>query len=459
MTFTKQLKAFFALALFTGATLSNAAPDYDEKLVNTIEHILRDKYIAWRLGRFLIDGHLIKDPYAPSTFDKVAKAIAEFSEAAVKDIEERVRRGEITSAEGLAQITTSITNGVTKVVWQFVPLVGAYVGTIVGIFVVAYGAKRGFDVLKEWMIMRMHQPQLLREVLYPSHIKKDITDLHYTGNTNLHIKNAIATAKCVVDTRAGIVSKLNPWSSPGRAKFENIMLWGNPGTGKTAIVEIIAKNAGMVLFKTTGGDFAKLHGKDLQQIDELFRRARASRKPVILFIDEMEDLFGSRAQNSLSEDGRKVLSKLLAELSEPSNQIMLIGATNRPEDIDEAMHRRMPQQIQVGLPDYHGRIAILEIYKDKLFNKDTAYSKKDIEQINTALNHAVIAVMASAVGDIAPAELENIMICLKNRSLIFNKGIPTQELIDAVVQEKLAQLEAREHGFVRSSDKEENAEK
>lgn len=315
-----------------------------------------------------------------------------------------------------------------------------------------YAAKNGFDFLKEYYILKLNTPKLVRSIIFPEQITKKLDDLLYTGDTNREIQRIIKTAKGVVDNKkTGFFYKFNPWrdTSKGRARFENVMLWGPPGTGKTAIVELIAKEAGMNLFMTSGGDFAKLRGKDLQQIDELFETARNSSKPTLLFIDEMEDLFGSRSRG-VSEESRQIFAKLLTEFSSPSNQIMLIGATNRPEDLDEAMHRRMPVQVEVAYPDKEGRIQIYGLYKRQLFNNDGMYNKKQLEEINTVLDDTTIAHIDELMDKISPAEIANIMGSIKNRSLTDNKGIPTQAIIDEVIKDKKKHLQSITDGFIRS---------
>ncbi len=323
------------------------------------------------------------------------------------------------------------------------------------VIVSAYAAKHGFEFLKEYYILRMNTPKLVRSVLTPDLITKKLDDLVYTGKTHKEIARIIKTAQGVVNNKkTGCFYKWNPWrdTSKGRAKFENVMLWGPPGTGKTAIVEVIAKEAGMNLFVTSGGDFAKLRGKDLQQIDELFDQARNSSRPTLLFIDEMEDLFGSRSRGNVSEESRQIFSKLLTEFSAPSNQIMLIGATNRPQDLDEAMYRRMPVQVEVAYPDKNGRIKIYRVYKRLLFDDDAMYNKTQHNEIDNVFSDSAIANIEEVMGEISPAEIANIMGSIKNRSLTDNYGVPTQAIIDEVIEEKMGHLKAIGRGFVRSNN-------
>lgn len=314
-----------------------------------------------------------------------------------------------------------------------------------------YGGKKIADFAYEYYILRMNTPKLVQKILTPAQITKDMNDLLYTGDTERKLKRVIKTAKGVVDNKyPGILHKINPWkdTSKGRAQFENTMLWGPPGTGKTAIAEVIAKEAGMNFFGTSGSDFAKLRGKDLQQIDVMFQTMRKASRPSLLFIDEMENLFGARGAG-MSEESRQILTKLMAETGEPSNQIMMIGATNRPEDIDEAMLRRFPVKIQVAYPSKEGRIKLFKIYKGIYFDKDKAYTKQQHAEINKVLTDATLKDMEQQMGEISPAEINNIMNTLKNRSLTDNKGIPTLEIIAEVISDKKEQIAETRSGFKR----------
>jgi AAA+ superfamily predicted ATPase len=383
------------------------------------------------------------------SFSEIISDLSQAHRMALDDIARKLRTGKITMEVAQQQsgdILYKIGSGFSTFVSEFTAKMLPNIGKIAAILVSSYGGVIGFRILKAYLIMYMNQPQLIRQVQQPHQITQTLDNLHFTQKLKSKLTYVIDMAKNVVQ-------------NPSRAKFENIMLWGDPGTGKTAFAEIIAKEAGMTLFKTSGGDFAKLKGKDLEQIDAMFKRARENReylffrKRVVIFIDEMEELFGSRARANLSEDARNVLTKLLVEMSSPNSDILFIGATNRPEDMDEAMFRRMPQQIEVGLPDCKGRKAIFELYIQKLFLNDTTFNDADRALIRRLFSNALLEELASMVGDVAPAEIEDTMIRIKNRSLIYNKGIPTKKIIDETIKDKISQLKKRTNGFIRSSTK------
>lgn len=442
----------FLFVLFSAPSMSFAAhinPDLIGEGINkALLNALNDQELIWRLRCLGILKWQETFEYKKPLLESVFESVGEAQRAMFDKIRDGVRSGTISpeqAQKAFGEIFYKIGTGLNSLVSNFVEQMLPHIGKLAAICVIAYGGIIGFRVLKAYLIMYMNQPKLLRQILQPRQITQTLDNLHYTKETKEKIQYVIDMAK-------------NTAKNPSRATFENVMLWGDPGTGKTAVVEIIAKEADMTLFKTSGGDFAKLKGKDLEQIDSMLRNARENRgwifkRPVLIFIDEMEELFGSRAQANLSEDARNVLTKLLVEFSTPSSQILLIGATNRPEDMDEAMFRRMPQQIEIGLPDRAGRKAIFKLYVEKLFIKDTKFTKEEQAKVKALFTDSLLEKLADMIGDIAPAEIEDIMNRIKNRSLIYNKGIPTKEIVDYAIKEKLTQLLNRSEGFIRSSTK------
>ena len=128
---------------------------------------------------------------------------------------------------------------------------------------------------------------------------------------------------------------------------------------------------------------------------------------------------------------------------------MLVGATNRPEDIDQAMLRRLPNQIQVTYPDQAGRVNLFGLYKKLLFEKDALYNKEQLETINHVFCPTKIHQMERIMGKISPADITSIMTAIKNRSLAYNKGVPTETIIDEVLFEKQKQFQTIKSGFKR----------
>jgi transitional endoplasmic reticulum ATPase len=146
-----------------------------------------------------------------------------------------------------------------------------------------------------------------------------------------------------------------------------LLLGGPPGTGKTTIAKVLAAQANCSFYPVSGADvMSKWVGESEGNIRRLFERARANR-PSIVFIDEIDALAGRRGSVE-SHDSH--VNQLLAEMDGVAGQrgIFVIGATNRPDQLDPAIVRggRLSRTIVLGLPDEEGRLAMLCLHTARM---------------------------------------------------------------------------------------------
>jgi len=154
---------------------------------------------------------------------------------------------------------------------------------------------------------------------------------------------------------------------------KGVLLVGPPGTGKTLLAKAVAGEAGVPFFSITGSEFVEMFvGVGAARVRDLFDQAR-KHAPCIIFIDELDAL--GRARSSLPSMGghderEQTLNQLLAEMDgfDPSEGIVVLAATNRPEILDPALLRagRFDRQILVDRPDKKGREAILRVHVKKI---------------------------------------------------------------------------------------------
>lgn len=142
-----------------------------------------------------------------------------------------------------------------------------------------------------------------------------------------------------------------------------LLMAGPPGTGKTTVAKVLAAQARCSFYAISGADvMSKWVGEAEANIRKLFERARENR-PSIVFIDEIDALAGRRGTVEVN-DGR--INQLLAEVDGVAGQrgVFVIGATNRPDQIDPALLRggRLSRTFVLGLPDEPRRLALLELY-------------------------------------------------------------------------------------------------
>lgn len=153
----------------------------------------------------------------------------------------------------------------------------------------------------------------------------------------------------------------------GLRRPAGVLLWGPPGCGKTLVAQAVANEAQASFILINGPELLnKYVGESERAVRELFQRARSS-TPCILFFDEIDSIVPPRSSSS-TESGARVVNALLAELdgAQDRSGIYVIGTTNRPEMIDEAMLRpgRLSVELLVDLPTPAERVDILRaIYR------------------------------------------------------------------------------------------------
>jgi cell division protease FtsH len=158
---------------------------------------------------------------------------------------------------------------------------------------------------------------------------------------------------------------------------KGILLVGPPGTGKTLFARAVAGEAGVGFFSVTGSDFMEMFvGVGASRVRDLFQQARRMGKAII-FVDEIDSIGRKRGAGlgGGHDEREQTLNQMLAEMDgfEPSEGIVIMAATNRPDVLDPALLRpgRFDRQIVVPLPESTERQAILEVHsRDKRMGPD-----------------------------------------------------------------------------------------
>ncbi|CAH8337480.1 unnamed protein product [Eruca vesicaria subsp. sativa] len=155
-----------------------------------------------------------------------------------------------------------------------------------------------------------------------------------------------------------------------------ILLFGPPGTGKTMMAKAIANEAGASFINVSMSTItSKWFGEDEKNVRALFTLA-AKVSPTIIFVDEVDSMLGQRTRAGEHEAMRKIKNEFMTHwdglMSSPGDRILVLAATNRPFDLDEAIIRRFERRIMVGLPSVESREKILRtlLSKEKTENLD-----------------------------------------------------------------------------------------
>ncbi|RYR58801.1 hypothetical protein Ahy_A05g024677 isoform B [Arachis hypogaea] len=202
-----------------------------------------------------------------------------------------------------------------------------------------------------------------------------------------------------------------------------ILLFGPPGTGKTMLAKAIANEAGASFINVSMSTItSKWFGEDEKNVRALFTLA-AKVSPTIIFVDEVDSMLGQRSRVGEHEAMRKIKNEFMTHwdglMTKPGERILVLAATNRPFDLDEAIIRRFERRIMVGLPSVENREKILKTLLAK-------------EKVDEDLDLKELATMTEGYSG---SDLKNLCITAAYR--------PVRELIQ---QERLKTLEEKQKG-------------
>ncbi|KAG8700372.1 hypothetical protein FRC09_005990 [Ceratobasidium sp. 395] len=174
------------------------------------------------------------------------------------------------------------------------------------------------------------------------------------------------------------------------------ILYGPPGTGKTLFAQALAKESGARMMTIKPSDILhKYVGESERLVRALFKLARRL-KPCVIFMDEIDALFATRTSAGQQSSARWHTSMLTEFMQEMdgliSSQVIVLGATNRPFDLDDAILRRLPCRVMIDLPDTSARREILRILLrtetladdvklDTLAERTARYSGSDLKNL------------------------------------------------------------------------------
>jgi transitional endoplasmic reticulum ATPase len=146
---------------------------------------------------------------------------------------------------------------------------------------------------------------------------------------------------------------------------KGVLLYGPPGTGKTLLAKAVANETDAHFTSLSGPEImSKFYGQSEENLRNVFKDAQEN-APSIIFIDEIDSIAPKRGETQ-GDVERRVVAQLLALMDGLDNRgnVIVIGATNRPNALDEALRRpgRFDREIEIGVPDKKGRLEILQIH-------------------------------------------------------------------------------------------------
>jgi cell division protease FtsH len=174
------------------------------------------------------------------------------------------------------------------------------------------------------------------------------------------------------EAKAELIEVVDFIRNPGRFEQlgarvpKGILLYGPPGTGKTLLAKAVAHESGASFYSQSASAFVEMFaGLGASRIRKLFAEARKN-APSIVFIDELDAVGMARSGHGFNREQDQTLNQLLVELDGfgDRDQVVVMGASNRLQDLDQALLRpgRFDRQVHVAPPDVAGREAILKVH-------------------------------------------------------------------------------------------------
>ncbi|GLU12068.1 hypothetical protein SLE2022_287760 [Rubroshorea leprosula] len=145
---------------------------------------------------------------------------------------------------------------------------------------------------------------------------------------------------------------------------KGVLLYGPPGTGKTMLAKAIAKESGAVFINVRISNLMSKWFGDAQKLVAAVFSLAYKLQPAIIFIDEVDSFLGQRRgtdHEALANMKTEFMSLWDGFTTDQNARVMVLAATNRPSELDEAILRRLPQAFEIGIPDQRERVEILKV--------------------------------------------------------------------------------------------------
>jgi len=245
-------------------------------------------------------------------------------------------------------------------------------------------------------------------------------------DSELTFDDIAAQDSAIAELREVAQFLVNPerFASLGARVPKGLLLYGPPGCGKTLLARAVAGESGAAFYSIAGSDFVEMYvGVGAARVRELFKEAREN-APAIVFIDEIDAvarkrLSGPSRSGGSGEEQGQALNQLLTEMDGFTREsgTLVIGATNRPDDLDAALLRpgRFDRTVSVDRPDEAGRAAILALHARRkplagtvdmtaIARRAIGFTGADLESVT---NEAALLAARAGRSDISQTELDD----------------------------------------------------
>lgn len=229
-----------------------------------------------------------------------------------------------------------------------------------------------------------------------------------------------------------------------KTTYDNLLLHGKPGTGKTLFAQILADKTNMDFLSVTAASLLQSGVEGIKYFDELLTMANRSKYGVIIFVDEADALFVDRNTLDPSSDHYKILNHILTLTGNGSNKFMLIAATNHAYVMDPAMGRRFQDRVLMPLPSAETRKELIILYsKQALFNTKEN-NKAFVETAKKLLTPTTINNIVDQTNGLSHSEIKDMIVAMHKKACATKTGMITIAHIHNAVKEAIEKKQALE---------------
>lgn len=235
----------------------------------------------------------------------------------------------------------------------------------------------------------------------------------------------------------GYIMKSTATVKANGGQFENVLLHGAPGTGKTLFAQLLAQHCGMDYAIVPAANVSQFlaSGKAVEELNRLFDWAAKSSRGTILFFDECETFLKDRTK--LSDAAHNALASFLVKTGTPSDKIMIVCATNMlPEQLDSAALSRLGLRVGFPLPDLEAREQQLKMHIGKIFGEQKVGVVVAYEYLQ---NDANVTYIAHKLSGCSGRTIQKFVNRLRQRALAEDMRAIDRELVDKVIAQTIGE--------------------
>lgn len=224
--------------------------------------------------------------------------------------------------------------------------------------------------------------------------------------------------------------------------YDNLLLYGKPGTGKTLFAQILADYTDMDFLCVTAASLLQSGVEGIKYFDEILEMAAGSKYGTILFIDEADALFVDRDILKPDSDHYKVLNHILAATGSGSNKVMVIAATNHAYVMDPAMGRRFQERVKMPLPSEETRKDLMHLYINEYLSDEITTPGFVQAKTQSIFTPACIQEIAEKTIGLSHAEIKDMIVIISKKAAASTNGILTEQHVQSAVDQAIEKKSA-----------------